>query len=241
MIIHIDKKEQPLMRLKFYQDDVFRISFEKIQPLLGKMDAVSLFASAENLAWHLVSNEITDHIFVEYEWESIKMELEDEKDQFPLLFITYLKLCAMRKSHPLSVKVAKAIAPLCHQYKEFNKLLQELDQKEYLLRKEEKLGSLLDYELCSLQTDKPNQDQAKAVVKGIVDICLGLSASSIERILYPLVKINKQFDNAFDNDIERLTHDMVMKNKPNINNNFSPGSVSMNAGSTLTGNVEIKS
>ena len=59
-------------------------------------------------------------------------------------------------------------------------------------------------------------EQAKKVVKSIVDNCMGLTGSAIESILLPLMTTNEEYDFAFDKDINRLREKLGIKTQTNF-------------------------
>lgn len=227
MIVHYEKAEQRKLRLKFYKDPVFLIVCEYLTPLLGSLNIIELFASADAFAYYLVKNEITDKTFIESEIEELEEELEEdqassddnyendvkEKDQFLLLTITLLKLCAMRKTHPIAATIAETFIAFCKKYKGLTELLIALNSRELKLRQEDKLPSLLEYELLSILKEDPPLQEAKLVISTLVDCCEILDGAAIRNILLPLMETNEHYGMAFTEQVDRLKKLCSMKSQ----------------------------
>ena len=71
--------------------------------------------------------------------------------------------------------------------------------------------NLMAYELRSLKQEQPDLGQAREVVKTLVDYATQYTPEAMERMLNPLRDLNRQYDNAFDQDIDRLRQTMNMK------------------------------
>ena len=76
--------------------------------------------------------------------------------------------------------------------------------------------SLVKEELDSIKENNLDLEQAKKVVKSIVDNSMGLTSSAIESILLPLMTTNEEYDFAFDKDINRLREKLGIKTQTNF-------------------------
>ena len=59
-------------------------------------------------------------------------------------------------------------------------------------------------------------NQAKEVVKIIVDNCMGLTCNTIEGILVPLMSTNEQYNGIFNEDVNRLKEKLGIKTETRI-------------------------
>lgn len=212
MIVRLNNKETiRKKRLIFYHDDVFVIAHEVLRPLQGKLDIVEIFLSAERFANYLIENRIIRTDMMSYEVEDVEDELHDERDRKLLFVVTFLKLCALRHRIPVAQDVARALVPFCQRYDDFTDLLVQFDPRERRMMKENGGINLMAYELRSLKQEQPDLGQAREVVKTLVDCATQYTPEAMERMLNPLRDLNRQYDNAFDQDIDRLRQTMNMK------------------------------
>ena len=77
--------------------------------------------------------------------------------------------------------------------------------------------SLVKEELDSIKENYLDLEQAKKVVKSIVDNSMGLTSSAIESILLPLMTTNEEYNLAFNEDVNRLKEKLESKTKTNFN------------------------
>jgi len=203
------------LRLKLYKDEVFMFSNEILDNMLDILNIVELFASSEAFANYLIANAITDKNCIKYEVEDLENEITSEKDMFLLLSITFIKLCALRKSHPIAIDVAKSLVEYCTKYENFIPLLKALDNKEHKLPAE-KRADLLKYRLRTIEHDNPPLEEAKEVIKNLIETIEKMTADSIERLIAPLSIINQQYNNAFEEDINKLYSTLEKKTTTRI-------------------------
>jgi len=212
MIVRLNNKETiRKKRLIFYHDDVFVIAHEVLRPLQGELDIVEIFLSAERFANYLIESRIIRTDMMSYEVEDVEDELHDERDRKLLFVVTFLKLCALRHRIPVAQDVACALVPFCQRYDDFTDLLVQFDPRERRMMKENGGINLMAYELRSLKQEQPDLGQAREVVKTLVDYATQYTPEAMERMLNPLRDLNRQYDNAFDQDIDRLRQTMNMK------------------------------
>ena len=206
MIVHlVDKAKLREKRLHFYQDPVFLIAIDEVKGLLGSLNLIDLFSSAEAFAHYLVKNGIADRELLELEIEDLKAEIESdiapcadrekqvEKDLFLLLTITFLKLCAMRITHPAAESIARVFVSFCMKYEGYYKLLNRLNCKELKLIQEARLPSILKYEL---------------------HCCEYLTPDAIQHVIQPLMETNQHYGMMFTEQVERLKDLCRRKSQP---------------------------
>ena len=105
---------------------------------------------------------------------------------------------------------------------EIRKSEQDEESKGYYITpcdygsKVNQIVSLVKEELDSIKENNLDLEQAKKVVKSIVDNCMGLTGSAIESILLPLMTTNEEYDFAFDKDINRLKEKLGIKTQTNF-------------------------
>lgn len=227
MIVHlVDKAKLREKRLHFYQDPVFLIAIDEVKGLLGSLNLIDLFSSAEAFAHYLVKNGIADRELLELEIEDLKAEIESdiapcadrekqgEKDLFLLLTITFLKLCAMRITHPAAESIARVFVSFCMKYEGYYKLLNRLNCKERKLIQQARLPSILKYELQSIQEEKPPVVEAMPVIVKLVDCCEYLTPDAIQHVIQPLMETNQHYGMMFTEQVERLKDLCRRKSQP---------------------------
>lgn len=108
-------------------------------------------------------------------------------------------------------------------YNEIRKSEQEEELKGHYIdscdysKKLNQLVSLMQKELDSLKENNLDLEQAKEVIRNIVDNCMGLTSNTIEGILVPLMSTNEQYNCAFSKDVNRLKEKLESKTKTNFN------------------------
>lgn len=108
-------------------------------------------------------------------------------------------------------------------YNEIRKSEQEEELKGYYIdscdysKKLNQLVSLMQKELDSLKENNLDLEQAKEVIKNLVDNCMGLTSNTMEKILIPLMSTNEQYNCAFSEDVNRLKEKLESKTKTNFN------------------------
>lgn len=219
MIVRYETKEQKrTARLQLYKDDVFVIAHEATKEYETNLSIEELFASAERLAHYLIENEITDKDSVDFEVDDLEEAIGDEGDTaFLVISLAFVKLCALRKQEPLAIDVAKALVHRCQEYEDFNDLLHNLDKKEHAKRLDGWRADLISYELKTIKKDGCNLQQAREIIKVIVDNAEHYSTTTIEHLLNPLRDTNDQYSHAFDDAINRLKEKLGIKTTTSLN------------------------
>ena len=107
-------------------------------------------------------------------------------------------------------------------YEEIRKSEEDEELKGYHIdscdysRKSNQLVSLIQKELDSMKTNNLELNQAKEVVRIIVDNCMGLTCNTIEGILVPLMSTNEQYNGIFNEDVNRLKEKLGIKTETKI-------------------------
>ena len=218
MIVRYETKdEKRKARLGFYKDDVFVIAHEAIAEYEYCLGIEELFASADKFTSYLLANEITDKAAIDFEVADFDNALDEDDTLFLLLTISFVKLCALRKTEPLAVNVAKALLPKCQEYEDFNRLLKAMDNKEHAKRLDGWRANLIGYELKSIKQEGCNLEQAREVIEAIVENAEHYSTTTIEHLMNPLRDTNDQYGHAFDDLVNRLKDKLGIKTTTLLN------------------------
>lgn len=158
-----------------------------------------------------------------------------EKSQIEALceeaVVFYMHMAAGREESqkPTALKDALARLLIAHGelwktlYMEIRKSEQDEESKGYYITpcdygsKVNQIVSLVKEELDSIKENNLDLEQAKKVVKSIVDNSMGLTSSAIESILLPLMTTNEEYNLAFNEDVNRLKEKLESKTKTNFN------------------------
>lgn len=218
MIVRYETKdERRKARLGFYTDDVFVIAHDAIREYECSLAIEELFASADKFTNYLLVNEITDKTAIDFEVDDFDAALDEDDTLFLLLSISFVKLCALRKTKPLAVDVAKALLPKCQEYEDFNRLLRAMDDKENAKHLDGWRADLIGYELKSINADGCNLQQAREVIEAIVENAEHYSTTTIEHLMNPLRDTNDQYGHAFDDVVNRLKEKLGVKTTTLLN------------------------
>ena len=218
MIVQYETKdERRKARLGFYKDDVFVIAHDAIREYECSLAIEELFASADKFTSYLLANEITDKAAIDFEVADFDNALDEDDTLFLLLTISFVKLCALRKTEPLAVNVAKALLLKCQEYEDFNRLLKAMDNKEHAKRLDGWRANLIGYELKSIKQEGCNLEQAREVIEAIVENAEHYSTTTIEHLMNPLRDTNDQYGHAFDDLVNRLKDKLGIKTTTLLN------------------------
>ena len=185
------KEERREARLKFFKDDVFVIAHKALQKVPCSLSVEEIFCSAERLANHLLTHEITDIDFMDYEIDDFADTCDDEDALYLILTVAFVKLCALRKVHPLAGSVAKALVHRCREFGGFTELLGELAEVEHKLRVERGRIDLYKYELKSIAKESPESAYASQAINTFVNSALDCSAHVVESVIVAFTNFNK--------------------------------------------------
>lgn len=217
MIVRFEnQKERRAARIKFYKDDVFLITHEAIKDLCSTFSLEELFVTAEAFTCFLLDNDLTDKDVLQYEIDDLSEETADDTATFLIITLSFLKLCALRKTRENAEDVARALIGFCQKYNDFTSLLRKFDKKEQSRWFENKRVNLLKYELASIEkTDSPMD--SKTLVTSVVDSAIGLSVAGMEHVEVALSEVNDKTGHCFDSELQRLREERKKKSVPSIN------------------------
>lgn len=216
------KQEQRAVRLKLYSDDVYVIAHKAVKEVASTLSVEEIFSSADNLASHLLDNGISERDFIDMEVDDLREELEDERDLFPLLSVTFVKLCALRKVKPIAADIAKALVHRCQEFEDFTPLLGKLANAENSLITQKKRLDLFNYELKTLEIEGTNSH----VAEQIVNSALECDKDVVRNVIMAFSIFNDKCNGKYDQQLKRLIigyKDKVSKSEEgkNVTNNFN--------------------
>ena len=217
-----NKQEQRAVRLKLYSDDVYVIAHKAVKEVTATLSVEEIFSSADNLASHLLENGISEKDFIDMEVDDVMEELEDERDLFPLLSVTFVKLCALRKVKPIAADIARALVHRCQEFEDFTPLLGKLANVENCLITQKKRLDLFNYELKTLEVEGTNPDVAEQIVNSALECDVNVASNVITAFSI----FNGKCNGKYDQQLQRLIigyKDKVSKSEEgkNVTNNFN--------------------
>lgn len=192
-------EERRKARLAFYKDDVFVIAHRTISKIKCCLTLEEIFCTAENLANHLLSNEITEKGFIDFEIDDFEAECDDKEAIFPILVIAYVKLCALRQRYPLAGNIVRAMAHRPQRYDGFNDILRELLNREIEELKKRRID-LLSYELKTIEKGNPNVE----IISMYVNAVLECATNVIEGVIVSFTNFNDEQNHKFDMQLHAL-------------------------------------
>lgn len=202
MICRIETEaERRATRLKFYKDDVFVIAHKAMKDMSCSLSLEEIFCSAEKLTHRLLTHEIVEDDFMDYEMDDFENSYEDKDALFLILTVAFIKLCALRKVNPLAKDVAKALVHRCQKYEGFTELLGKLDKVEQKRMVDKGRIDLLSYELKTIEKEKPNLD----TINELVNSTLECSVKVIENAIVAFSNFNNEQNHRFDMQLNVLT------------------------------------
>lgn len=205
MICRIETEaERRAMRLKFYKDDVFVIAHKAIREMPCSLNLEELFCSAERLAHHLLTNEITDGEFIDFETDDLEEECEDRNVAFLVLGIAFVKLCAFRKANPVAGNVAKSLVHRCQRYEGFTEWLGKLDKAEQKRIVDKGRIDLLNYELKSIEKENPFDEYAEQRINEYVNATLDCDVDVIKNVIVSFTEYNEKFGHKYSRQLSVL-------------------------------------
>ena len=208
------KKKKKKVRIKLYKDDVFLIAHETIKKLMPSLSIEELFASADQFAFFLLDNDISKRGIMQYEIDDLREEFTDEKTFYLLLSLSYVKLCALRKTRPNAKEVVRALVGFCQEYDGFTDLLRQFNDAEKGLDK--KRVDLLTYDLNCMAEDGETEDD-HALVASFVEVALGLSVDGMQHVENTLSEVNDKLGHRFQKELNCL-REARKKKSESINN-----------------------
>ena len=205
------KEERRAARLMFYKDDVFVIAYEALQKVPCSLSVEEVFITAEQFANFLVKLDLIYKEHIAFEIHDLAEDLDDPRDLFPILLITFVKLCALRKTYPRAELVARALAPICWRYENFNEMLGEMLKAEQKLVVERGRIDLYHYELKSIAKENTELAKARETINGFVNSALDCDADVIKNVMVSFTKFNEDSGHMFDEQSAVLTQGYMDK------------------------------
>ena len=200
-----NREERRQARLMFYKDDVFVIAHKALQKVPCSLSVEEIFYVAEKFAHFLMEYDIACTELVECEIEELSEDLDDPDALFPILLITFVKLCALRKTCPEAVEVARALVPLCQRYGKFHDMLGELEKAEHKLMVERGRTDLYHYELKSIAKEHKELEDARRTLNGFVNSALDCDTEVVKNVMVGFAKFNEDSGHQYDAQARALT------------------------------------
>lgn len=221
MIVRLDKEQVKIERRKLLSDDVFVVFHDVLkewqQGGITELTPAELFLSAKSFSEAVVT--LPDAMEgLEDEIDDLVEEASGEDDAMIITMMASGILYALG-THRLGFdapSVIKAIYVRWNDHHLFFPFLEEGVKKEQARWLEGKKTHLLMYELEEINKEKPKLEETRGFVKSFVDNCMSLTGDAIEKILVPLMSTNENYNNAFDDDVNRLKKKLGIKTEPKI-------------------------
>lgn len=217
MIVSLETPNQKRnTRIKLYKDDVFLIAQEAIKKQNLSLSIEELFASADQFTKFLLENDLVDRDVMQYEIDDLRAEIADDLTSHLLMALSFVKLCALRKSKPNAEHVARALVGFCQEYDGFTDLLKQLSKTEHARWLENKRADLLTYELKCIEKEEQTID-GDTVVTAIVDSACGLTSDGMQPVEVALSEVNDKFGHRYQAELDRLREERRKKSQSKIN------------------------
>lgn len=224
------KEEQRTVRLKLYNDDVYVIAHKAVREVSHTLSVEEIFASADNLASHLLENGISDKDFIDMEIDDVREELDDERDLFPLLSVTFVKLCALRKAKPIAAEIARALVHRCQEFEDFTPLLGKLANAENRRIVEKGRINLLEYELKTLEKDGFDKDSTMVLDKLLLIVLkMDIPDQKVAERLF------SQYNDSNNHAIQKYVDKIRRNTEQCTQNQNMPTTINTNGGIAIMG------
>lgn len=203
------------VRVRLYKDDVFLIAQEAVRELNTTLSMEELFASADQFTKFLLENDLNDRDVMQYEIDDLRKEVSDGLTFYILITLSFVKLCALRKTNAGAENVARALVGFCQEYDGFTGLLKQLFRKEQSRWLENRRADLLAYELRCIGYASPPED-GNTIVAAIVEAASGLSPDGMQHVENTLSEVNDGFGHRYQEDVDRLRRARINKSTNNV-------------------------
>lgn len=224
------KQEQRSVRLKLYSDDVYVIAHKAVKEVTATLSVEEIFSSADNLASHLLENGISDKDFIDMEIDDVREELDDERDLFPLLSVTFVKLCALRKAKPIAADIARALVHRCQEFEDFTPLLGKLANAENRRIVEKGRINLLEYELKTLEKDGFDKDSTMVLDKLLLIVLkMDIPDQKVAERLF------SQYNDSNNHAIQKYVDKIRRNTEQCTQNQNMPTTINTNGGIAIMG------
>ncbi len=199
-------------RIKLYRDDVFVMALGAIGKVGPKLSVEELFATADHFTQFLVEYDLSDPDVMQYEVEELRAEMPDSLSFYLVISLTYIKLCALSKSKPHALGIARTINGFCQEYDGFPDFLKQLFKKEQLM---ERRADLLAYELRTIDTADTKVD-GHELVATILEVAKGLSYESVEKLEGVLSNVSDKHGHRYQTELDKLREIRTSKSEQKV-------------------------
>lgn len=228
MIYKFSSEEERIqMRRSFFSDDVYIIAHKVLPRNRCSLCLEEVFCSAENIVNILLEYEITESDLIDDEIDDLKQKCEDQDAAYLILFITFIKLCALRKTKPLAGTIAKAMVHRLQENEGFTDLLKDMAKVEQKRIVEKGRIDLLRYELRTIEKNKANHD----IINKFIDSVLMCGEEVISSVITPFSIFNSKSGNLYDAELSRLNEGYLTR----IANQNQPTEVYTQGGPAIMG------
>lgn len=203
------------VRVRLYKDDVFLIAQEAVRELDTTLSIEELFASADQFTKFLLENDLNDRDVMQYEIDDLRKEVSDRQTFYILITLSFVKLCALRKTNADAENVARALVGFCQEYDGFTGLLKQLFRKEQSRWPENKRADLPVYELRCIENVSPPED-GNTIVAAFVEAASGLLPDAMQHVENTLSEVNDRFGHRYQKDVDRLRGARINKSAHNV-------------------------
>ncbi len=197
-----NNEERRSVRLNLFHDDVFAIAHKALSAYPCKMSVEEIFCTADNVVHHLLTHELTDADFIDYEIDEFERDLHDEQASFLVLSIAFVKLCALRKVKPIAGDMARALVRRLQKCEAFQDLLNKLSDAEDKRLVEGKRIDLMKYELKTLSQEEGVRDEQ---INQFVNATLECSPNVIESTIVSFTTFNHNMNHKYNMQLDVLT------------------------------------
>lgn len=207
--------EKKSVRIKLYKDEVFLIAHNTIKELCNSLSLEELFVSADSFTSFLLANELDDIDVIQYEIDDLRNESEDENDAYLIIILTFIKLCALRKTKQNAEKIARALVGFCQEYDKFYDILITISKKEHSRWMENQKINLLTYELRAIEVEEDSEN-VKDIIHDIVECAMGTSVESMQHLENVLSEVNDAHKYIYQDELNRLREARKAKSVSNV-------------------------
>lgn len=164
------------------------------------------------------------------EVDDLREELEDERDLFPLLSVTFVKLCALRKVKPIAADIAKALVHRCQEFEDFTPLLGKLGNAENRRIVEKGRINLLEYELKTLEKDGFDKDSMMVLDKLLLIVLkMDIPDQKVAERLF------SQYNDSNNHAIQKYVDKIRRNTEQCTQNQNMPTTINTNGGAAIMG------
>lgn len=226
------KEEQKKVRLKLYKDDVYIIASKAVKELAFALSVEEIFASADCLVNHLLDYEICEADFIDQEVNDVADEIEDKRDLFPLLTVTFVKLSALRKVNPMAADIGMALVHRCQEFEDFTPLLAKLAKEENKRILDKGRINLMEYELKTLEEEGFGKESTM-VLDELVSVVLKMDIEDQKVAERLFSRYNDNNNHVIQQYVDKIRQHTDQCNK----NQNLPTTINTGGGAVVTGGL----